>query len=119
MLRATNIFLGSPMLKPILLALFLFLLSTASQGQQIYGWRAANGVMNYSDSPPTSEARDVKTLKLTPGYTIIPGYKTTSGGELRGKVTSQSGAATASGRSTSSSAVTAGGGTSASGGSSA
>lgn len=97
------------MLKPILLGIGIFFVSAASQGQQNYGWCDATGVMSYSDIPPASEVRDVKKLKLTPGHTIIPGYKAASGGELGGQVTGQTGAATASGTSTPSTTTTASG----------
>jgi hypothetical protein len=91
------------MLKPILLGIGILLISSTSQAQQtIYSWRDANGVVIYSDVPPTSDSdvRDFKILKLTSGNTIRPVEKAISDRESDSRVRSQSGVATAGGGST-------------------
>src|SRR5882762_1987576 len=55
------------MLKSILVAISFFLVSVAGNAD-VYVWRSATGVLNYSDTPPPADARDVKILR-------IPGQK--------------------------------------------
>lgn len=56
------------MLKPVLVATGLFLVSIAGQAD-VHVWRDAQGVLNYAETPPGEGARDVKKL--------IPGIRTT------------------------------------------
>ncbi len=53
------------MLRAFLLASSLFLVSFPSAAQHVYVWRDANGVMNYSDSPPVGGAvGNVRKLRV-------------------------------------------------------
>lgn len=56
---------GCAMLKVLLAASCLFLAAFPSAAQQVYVWRDANGVMNYSDSPPVGGAgEEVRKLRV-------------------------------------------------------
>src|SRR6266850_7843791 len=92
------------MLKSILVAISFFLVSVAGNAD-VYVWRSATGVLNYSDTPPPAGARDVKILR-------IPGQKGIGGGTDRAE-TRQPGPITAGRAGTGSRGSAPGGGTTA------
>src|SRR5258708_2035319 len=100
------------MLKSILVAISFSLVLVAANAD-VYVWRSATGVLNYSDTPPPAGARDVKILR-------IPGQKGIGGGtdraETRQPGPASAGGATGSRASASSGATTAAGGAPPSGG---
>ncbi|HEV8647105.1 MAG TPA: DUF4124 domain-containing protein [Burkholderiales bacterium] len=101
------------MLKSILVAIGFLLVSVAGNAD-VYVWRDAKGVLNYSDTLPPAGARDVKILR-------VPGQKGVSGGTIRAETRQQGpatagGAATGSRRSAPSAPTTAAGGAPSSGG---
>ena len=49
------------------ICLLVLLAAAASGAAQTYKWRDANGAIQYSDSPPPGNARDVQQLRKTPG----------------------------------------------------
>src|SRR5882724_11690606 len=95
------------MLKSILVAISFLLVSVAANAD-VYVWRSATGVLNYSDTPPPPGARDVKILR-------IPGQKGIGGGTDRAE-TRQPGPATAGRTDTGSRGSTPSGATTAAGG---
>ena len=65
------------MLKIVLLASSLLLVSFPSTAQHVYVWRDANGVVNYSDMPPVGGAvGDVRKLRVRT-LTAVPGSSST------------------------------------------
>jgi hypothetical protein len=51
------------MLKLLLVAISFLLVSVAVEAD-VYVWRDAQGVLNYSDTPPPEDARDVRILRI-------------------------------------------------------
>src|SRR5437868_6403305 len=73
---------GLSMLKPLLVAISFLLVSFVAKAD-VYFWRDAQGVLNYSDTPPMEGARnagifDVRALRRATGSTS--GGTTTAGG---------------------------------------
>ena len=60
------------MLRALLLASSLFLVCLPAQGDNVYVWRDANGVINYSDLPPVGGGVQVRKLRVQ-DYTTLEG----------------------------------------------
>jgi fibronectin type III domain protein/uncharacterized protein DUF4124 len=111
--RATND-RGVVMLKLLPVAIGLLFFSIAA-GADVYVWRDAQGVLNYSDTPPPEGAREIKRLR-------VPRQRGVGRDETARPMARESGAATAgaaaagSGSAPASGMTTAGGGASSRGG---
>src|SRR5437660_3140450 len=73
-----------------------FLVTSAANPANIYRWRDARGVLNYSDTPPREGAREVVILRA-PSQTGIGGHAAEAVTPREGPTQPSSGTTTASG----------------------
>jgi hypothetical protein len=57
---------------PKTIFLLVLLTAAATGAAQTYKWKDSTGAIQYSDSPPPANARDVQQLRRTPGAPAAP-----------------------------------------------